>query len=189
MYPSVDNESTAIKRPTFNSLHLNGDLFPDRYITSLETGSQPVTDIFHFVVYDGDNNRLDNQMCTITITSAPRQPPLVTVRSGIKVDVPYKPLIFMLNLVWGQQRLIILFWANSDLMGPVHQHVWMIPEQRGKGCWFSPWALQAARYWMCRCVWCITSAWTWAWMGEHRYEHSPFSSSVYFIALSAQSKS
>ncbi|TNM90093.1 hypothetical protein fugu_004327 [Takifugu bimaculatus] len=43
-----------------------------RYVTSLETGSQPVTDIFHFVVYDGDNNRLDNQMCTITITSTPR---------------------------------------------------------------------------------------------------------------------
>ncbi|CAG09631.1 unnamed protein product, partial [Tetraodon nigroviridis] len=57
-----------------------------RYITSLETGSQPVTDIFHFVVYDGDNNRLDNQMCTITITSTPRQPPVVTVRSGIKVQ-------------------------------------------------------------------------------------------------------
>lgn len=56
-----------------------------RYVTSLETGSQPVTDIFHFVVYDGDNNRLDNQMCTITITSTPRQPPVVTVRSGIKV--------------------------------------------------------------------------------------------------------
>uniref|UniRef100_A0A3Q1CIX6 VWFC domain-containing protein n=1 Tax=Amphiprion ocellaris TaxID=80972 RepID=A0A3Q1CIX6_AMPOC len=57
-----------------------------RYITSLETGSQPVTDIFHFVVHDGDNNRLDNQMCTITITSTPRQPPTVTVRSGIKVQ-------------------------------------------------------------------------------------------------------
>ncbi|XP_056136283.1 extracellular matrix protein FRAS1 [Lampris incognitus] len=56
-----------------------------RYITSFETGSQPVTDIFHFVVYDGDNNRLDNQMCTITITSTPRQPPVVTVRSGMKV--------------------------------------------------------------------------------------------------------
>ncbi|XP_035766601.1 extracellular matrix protein FRAS1 [Neolamprologus brichardi] len=57
-----------------------------RYITSIETGSQPVTDIFHFVVYDGDNNRLDTQICTITITSAPRQPPLVTVRSSIKVE-------------------------------------------------------------------------------------------------------
>ncbi|KAA8592453.1 hypothetical protein FQN60_017908, partial [Etheostoma spectabile] len=57
-----------------------------RYITSLETGSQPVTDIFHFVVYDGDNNRLDNQMFTITITSTPRQPPVVTVRNGIKVQ-------------------------------------------------------------------------------------------------------
>ncbi|XP_028271092.1 extracellular matrix organizing protein FRAS1 isoform X9 [Parambassis ranga] len=57
-----------------------------RYITSLETGSQPVTDIFYFVVHDGDNNRLDNQMCTITITATPRQPPVVTVRSGIKVQ-------------------------------------------------------------------------------------------------------
>ncbi|MED6249443.1 hypothetical protein ATANTOWER_014181 [Ataeniobius toweri] len=57
-----------------------------RYITSLETGSQPVTDIFHFVVHDEDNNRLDNQMCTITITSTPRQPPVVTVQGGIKVQ-------------------------------------------------------------------------------------------------------
>ncbi|KAM7019160.1 LOW QUALITY PROTEIN: extracellular matrix organizing protein FRAS1 [Tautogolabrus adspersus] len=58
-----------------------------RYITSVETGSQPITDIFHFVVYDGDNNRLDNQMCTITITSSPRQPPEVTVHGGVKVQV------------------------------------------------------------------------------------------------------
>ncbi|CAB1319256.1 unnamed protein product [Coregonus sp. 'balchen'] len=57
-----------------------------RYITSIETGNQPVTDIFHFIVYDGENNRLDNQMCTITISSKQRQPPVVTVRSGIKVQ-------------------------------------------------------------------------------------------------------
>uniref|UniRef100_A0A3Q2PFS0 Fraser extracellular matrix complex subunit 1 n=1 Tax=Fundulus heteroclitus TaxID=8078 RepID=A0A3Q2PFS0_FUNHE len=57
-----------------------------RYVTSLDTGSQPVTDVFHFVVHDGDSNRLDNQMCTITITSVPRQPPVVTVRGGIKVQ-------------------------------------------------------------------------------------------------------
>ncbi|CAJ1069789.1 extracellular matrix protein FRAS1 [Xyrichtys novacula] len=58
-----------------------------RYITSLETVSQPVTDIFHFVVYDQDNNRLDNQMFTITITSSPQQPPEVIVRSSsIKVQ-------------------------------------------------------------------------------------------------------
>lgn len=73
------------------SLDLKYAFFTDRYVTSLETGSQPVTDIFHFVVYDGDNNRLDNQMCTITITSTPRQPPTVTVHSGIKVDLPYNP--------------------------------------------------------------------------------------------------
>ncbi|XP_041854892.1 extracellular matrix protein FRAS1 [Melanotaenia boesemani] len=57
-----------------------------RYITSLETGSQAVTDIFYFIVSDEDNNRLDNEMCTITITSTPKQPPVVTVRSGIKVQ-------------------------------------------------------------------------------------------------------
>ncbi|XP_032434237.1 extracellular matrix organizing protein FRAS1 isoform X1 [Xiphophorus hellerii] len=57
-----------------------------RYVTSLETGSQPVTDIFHFVVHDKDSNRLDNQMCTITITATPRQPPVVTVQGGIKVQ-------------------------------------------------------------------------------------------------------
>ncbi|XP_029574000.1 extracellular matrix organizing protein FRAS1 [Salmo trutta] len=57
-----------------------------RYITSFETRNQPVTDIFHFIVYDGENNRLDNQMCTITITSKRTQPPAVTVRSGIKVQ-------------------------------------------------------------------------------------------------------
>ncbi|CAM4540352.1 unnamed protein product [Leuciscus chuanchicus] len=57
-----------------------------RYVTSFETGNQPVTDIFHFVVYDGENNRLENQMFTITITSTQRQPPVVTVRSGIKVQ-------------------------------------------------------------------------------------------------------
>ncbi|XP_046698206.1 extracellular matrix protein FRAS1 [Silurus meridionalis] len=40
-----------------------------RYVTSFDTGNQPVTDIFHFIVYDAENNRLDNQMCTITITA------------------------------------------------------------------------------------------------------------------------
>jgi len=62
-------------------------IFSNRYVTSFETGNQPVTDIFHFVVYDGENNRLENQMFTITITSTQRQPPVVTVRSGIKVTI------------------------------------------------------------------------------------------------------
>ncbi|XP_028297012.1 extracellular matrix protein FRAS1-like [Gouania willdenowi] len=55
-----------------------------RYITSIETGSQPITDIFHFVVHDGDKNHLDNQMFTITVTSTPRPLPVVTVKNGIK---------------------------------------------------------------------------------------------------------
>ncbi|XP_015220286.2 extracellular matrix organizing protein FRAS1 [Lepisosteus oculatus] len=57
-----------------------------RYSTSFETGSQPITDIFHFTVYDGDNNHLDNQMCTITITSVQNKPPVVSVTSGIMVE-------------------------------------------------------------------------------------------------------
>ena len=62
-----------------------GTLSSSRYVTSFDTGNQPVTDIFHFVVFDADKNRLDNQMFTITITSKPSQPPVVTVRSGMKV--------------------------------------------------------------------------------------------------------
>lgn len=80
-----------------------------RYVTSLETGSQPVTDIFHFVVYDGDNNRLDDQMCTITISSRPRQPPVVTVRSGIQVV----PII---------SRSLCLFKAPPYPRARVHSH-------------------------------------------------------------------
>uniref|UniRef100_A0A8D0CH89 Fraser extracellular matrix complex subunit 1 n=1 Tax=Scleropages formosus TaxID=113540 RepID=A0A8D0CH89_SCLFO len=57
-----------------------------RYVTSYETGNHPVTDIFLFTVYDKENNRLDNQMCTITITTAQKQPPVVTFRSGIQVE-------------------------------------------------------------------------------------------------------
>lgn len=41
------------------------------YSTTFETSNQPVTDIFHFSVLDADNNRLDRQMFTVTITSAP----------------------------------------------------------------------------------------------------------------------
>ncbi|KAM9742832.1 extracellular matrix organizing protein FRAS1 isoform 2-T2 [Menidia menidia] len=56
-----------------------------RYITSLDTGSQSVTDIFYFVVFDEDNNRLGNEMCTIIITSTPKQMPEVTVQSSVEV--------------------------------------------------------------------------------------------------------
>ncbi|XP_023814674.1 extracellular matrix protein FRAS1 isoform X2 [Oryzias latipes] len=62
------------------------DMHRIRYVTSLETGNQPVTDVFHFFVHDEQNNRLDNQMFTITITPTSRQAPLVTVHSGIKVQ-------------------------------------------------------------------------------------------------------
>ncbi|XP_030622204.1 extracellular matrix organizing protein FRAS1 [Chanos chanos] len=81
---SQSDHEELIEYSSFTMQDVN--LHKIRYITSFETGDQPVTDIFHFIVYDDDNNRLDNQMCTITITSKQRQPPIVTVRSGIKVQ-------------------------------------------------------------------------------------------------------
>uniref|UniRef100_A0A672YI22 VWFC domain-containing protein n=1 Tax=Sphaeramia orbicularis TaxID=375764 RepID=A0A672YI22_9TELE len=87
-----------------------------RYITSIETGSQPITDIFHFVVYDGDNNRLDNQMCTITVTSTPRQPPVVTVRSGIKVQEGGRVQLSTNHIIVSDQdtpRKDLLVWLIS----------------------------------------------------------------------------
>lgn len=75
----------------------------NRYVTSFDTGNHPVTDIFHFIVYDAENNRLDNQMCTITITSVQRQPPVVTVRSGIKVSILSNWLTVLLSeMLWNQ---------------------------------------------------------------------------------------
>ncbi|XP_061880359.1 extracellular matrix organizing protein FRAS1-like [Entelurus aequoreus] len=60
------------------------------YVTTLETGDQPVTDVFHFVVYDSDNHRLDNQMLTITITPVHTpvhaRVPVVSVGGAIKVQ-------------------------------------------------------------------------------------------------------
>ncbi|KAM7021681.1 LOW QUALITY PROTEIN: extracellular matrix organizing protein FRAS1 [Passerculus sandwichensis] len=53
------------------------------YSTMFETSNQPVTDIFHFSVLDADNNRLDRQMFTITITSAPA---LIAFADHVTVD-------------------------------------------------------------------------------------------------------
>ncbi|KAG9480616.1 hypothetical protein GDO78_012204, partial [Eleutherodactylus coqui] len=42
------------------------------YSTISEIDNQPLTDLFHFTVYNEDNDRLDNQIFTITITPASR---------------------------------------------------------------------------------------------------------------------
>nr|XP_057925745.1 extracellular matrix protein FRAS1 isoform X1 [Doryrhamphus excisus] len=87
-----------------------------RYVTSLETGDQPVTDVFHFVVYDSDNHRLDNQMCTITITSTPRQPPVVTVSGGIKVHEGGRVQLSTNHIIVSDQdtpRKNLLVWLVS----------------------------------------------------------------------------
>ncbi|MEE6460302.1 hypothetical protein FKM82_000916 [Ascaphus truei] len=57
-----------------------------KYSTIFETDSQPVTDIFHFTVYNADNNRLDNQMFTITITAADKQFPVIRPGDQISVE-------------------------------------------------------------------------------------------------------
>uniref|UniRef100_A0A803XZT8 Calx-beta domain-containing protein n=1 Tax=Meleagris gallopavo TaxID=9103 RepID=A0A803XZT8_MELGA len=56
------------------------------YSTVFETSNQPVTDVFHFTVFDADNNRLDRQMFTITITSAQAVPSLIVFADHITVD-------------------------------------------------------------------------------------------------------
>uniref|UniRef100_K7G756 Fraser extracellular matrix complex subunit 1 n=1 Tax=Pelodiscus sinensis TaxID=13735 RepID=K7G756_PELSI len=57
-----------------------------RYSTEFETDNQPVVDIFHFTVLDVDNNRLDSQMFTITITSVQSQPSIIAFADLITVD-------------------------------------------------------------------------------------------------------
>ncbi|XP_065453534.1 extracellular matrix organizing protein FRAS1 isoform X1 [Chrysemys picta bellii] len=57
-----------------------------RYSTEFETDNQPVTDIFHFTVFDADNNRLDSQMFTITITSVQNKPSIIAFADLITVD-------------------------------------------------------------------------------------------------------
>lgn len=56
------------------------------YSTVFETSNQPVTDAFHFTVFDADNNRLDRQMFTITITSAQTAPSLIVFADHIAVS-------------------------------------------------------------------------------------------------------
>ncbi|XP_053559271.1 LOW QUALITY PROTEIN: extracellular matrix organizing protein FRAS1 [Bombina bombina] len=49
-----------------------------KYSSIVETDSGTVTDLFHFTVYNADNNRLDNQMFTITITAAQQVFPVLS---------------------------------------------------------------------------------------------------------------
>ncbi|KAE8631113.1 hypothetical protein XENTR_v10001087 [Xenopus tropicalis] len=64
-----------------------------KYTTIIESDSQTITDIFHFTVYNALNFRLDNQMFTITITSAERQLPVTTSASEITVEEGGRVLI------------------------------------------------------------------------------------------------
>ncbi|XP_063314780.1 extracellular matrix organizing protein FRAS1 [Pelobates fuscus] len=56
-----------------------------KYSSAIENESQTITDIFHFTVYNADNERLDNQMFTITIIPASRQ--LAFIKSEEKISV------------------------------------------------------------------------------------------------------
>uniref|UniRef100_A0A8C6YA37 VWFC domain-containing protein n=1 Tax=Naja naja TaxID=35670 RepID=A0A8C6YA37_NAJNA len=58
-----------------------------RYFTELEAVlDQPITDVFYFSVFDADNNRLDSQMFTVTVTAAQRVPPVITFSDRITVE-------------------------------------------------------------------------------------------------------
>ncbi|XP_060542993.1 extracellular matrix organizing protein FRAS1 [Pantherophis guttatus] len=58
-----------------------------RYFTELETVfDQPITDVFYFSVFDADNNQLDSQMFTVTITAAQNVPPVITFSDQITVE-------------------------------------------------------------------------------------------------------
>ncbi|KAM6269950.1 LOW QUALITY PROTEIN: extracellular matrix organizing protein FRAS1 [Porphyrio hochstetteri] len=56
------------------------------YSAVFETSNQPVTDIFHFSVRDAENNRLDRQMFSVTITPAQPAPSLVAFADHITVE-------------------------------------------------------------------------------------------------------
>uniref|UniRef100_A0ACB8E9A0 Extracellular matrix protein fras1 n=1 Tax=Sphaerodactylus townsendi TaxID=933632 RepID=A0ACB8E9A0_9SAUR len=57
-----------------------------RYSTDFAAVDQPVTDVFHFAVFDADNNQLDSQMFTITITDAQGTLDVVAFADRITVD-------------------------------------------------------------------------------------------------------
>ncbi|XP_013913430.1 PREDICTED: extracellular matrix protein FRAS1-like, partial [Thamnophis sirtalis] len=58
-----------------------------RYFTELETVfDQPITDVFYFSVFDADNNQLNSQMFTVTITAAQSVPPVVTFSDQLTVE-------------------------------------------------------------------------------------------------------
>ncbi|XP_075060088.1 extracellular matrix organizing protein FRAS1 [Mixophyes fleayi] len=56
-----------------------------QYSTISDTDNQALTDLFHFTVYNADNDRLDNQIFTITITPAGKS--LIVIRSGELISV------------------------------------------------------------------------------------------------------
>lgn len=57
-----------------------------RYSAVFETEGQSVTDGFHFSVSDMDNNRVDNQVFTITVTPAENPPHIIAFADLITVD-------------------------------------------------------------------------------------------------------
>ncbi|KAM4809143.1 extracellular matrix organizing protein FRAS1 [Rhinophrynus dorsalis] len=87
----------------------NGNI---KYSAILEADSQTVTDLFHFTVYNGQNYRLDNQMFTITITSAEKQFPVVRSRDQISVEeggrilIPSHSVLDTHSLTFGRQLKI-----------------------------------------------------------------------------------
>uniref|UniRef100_A0A4W3I1G5 Fraser extracellular matrix complex subunit 1 n=1 Tax=Callorhinchus milii TaxID=7868 RepID=A0A4W3I1G5_CALMI len=81
---SGNNREELSALATFTMEDINNQKI--RYVTDYDTGNQPVTDIFYFNVFDADNNQLNDQMFTITITAVENQPPMVTIRDEVTVE-------------------------------------------------------------------------------------------------------
>ncbi|GAB0189453.1 extracellular matrix organizing protein FRAS1 [Grus japonensis] len=76
------------------------------YSATFETSDQPVTDVFHFAVFDADNNRLDRQMFTVTITAAQTTPSLIAFADHIT-------FISERNIL-----SLVVFWFAGESFGP-----------------------------------------------------------------------
>ncbi|KAL4617481.1 extracellular matrix protein FRAS1-like [Arapaima gigas] len=63
------------------------------YTASSKINSLPLNDTFHFTLCDEDNNCLDNQMCSVTVTSVKGPKPEVTVHSKMQPTEETGPLI------------------------------------------------------------------------------------------------
>uniref|UniRef100_S4RN57 Fraser extracellular matrix complex subunit 1 n=1 Tax=Petromyzon marinus TaxID=7757 RepID=S4RN57_PETMA len=87
--PGVEHELSDFS--IFSMEDINGNRI--KYKTDFDLGGDPITDLFYFSVTDGQGNRLENQIFTLTITPGGNQPPSLTLTPSLKVDEGGKVMI------------------------------------------------------------------------------------------------